>query len=229
MGLGNRARLLASSDGGRRWSLRSRRPLSGLTFGNRSDGWALTDNPLGGSDSLLRSTDGGRSWSWVPNPCRRVGLRPVAVDRATRMRGWIVCFNQPASDDGAIFETRDAGRRWRLGAFGTYIHGKWRERGGFGGGDPAGLAMSPNGSGFLWQGGHGGAALLRTADGGRRWKVVTGFVPDQDFGLSGAMFSSVGGFFLAWRTNEPTNFSELLRTTDAGRHWTTVRRWKPKP
>ena len=150
--------------------------------------------------TLLRSTDGGENWRPVvgPGKPRRVGgrlfnnLRIEDVDFQTPNAGFFL------ADDGRLFSTRNAGRRWT-------------ELPGVGANDAYGVAFSSARNGYLQIPDFGDSSdagfLLRTTDGGKTFRpqfVVSASLPaygvvgsqGTDYllgGTSSLLFSTTGG------------------------------------
>jgi photosystem II stability/assembly factor-like uncharacterized protein len=214
--------LLASTDGGRTWSVVSDRAFNAASFVDADHGWAVAPpTPGAGTYRILATADGGRSWAALPAaPCRTIGF-PVAVSFVSRLHGWIGCAGEGSAGQApkAVAETTDGGRTWHVRARATPPRSRP--------GDPAdvgsismsdyldGIAMRPSGLGLAWEG-RGGT--LRTTDGGRTWRTMppggsdAGPVP-----AGGWAITDRDWLILLW---DPTAQATVLYAThDGGRTW----------
>ena len=92
--------LIATQDGGRRWSAPAEPtegPIVTFTFTGRDAGWAITDQ-----GTLLQTLDSGRSWGTVKTPVTAITLCSAASGRL-----WL------GGDDGNIYVSQDA-ESWSL-------------------------------------------------------------------------------------------------------------------
>jgi hypothetical protein len=103
-------RLLATADGGRRWTTSyrasGRQKLSSVDFVDARHGWIVA------SDGLLRTTDAGRHWRLLSATCPRTQL----VAFATRRLGYAIASRERtrygATTGGVLFRTADGGVHW---------------------------------------------------------------------------------------------------------------------
>ncbi len=205
----------STADGGGHWT---RTALDGPAIAAMagvatSTAWAsslcVDGSPLPCRPGLFRSEDGGRTWSRVSGRSLR------SLTFVDPLRGWAV----DASTDGVV-STGDGGATWTAGGAGP-CPATWAAR-------AVSFATASDGwvacSGVL-SAGSGAKAILRTADGGRRWTTVArvdpfrssglpnvGAIPGDDYVSGIAMASASAGF--AWEAR-----GGLLRTSDGGASW----------
>ncbi len=105
--------ILATKDGGHRWTAQYSGPLSitSFDFVSQRIGWAL------GRSGLLRTVDGGANWSVLPQP--RMPL--ASVDFLTVNVGWGVFRVREGFHpldfppvEGQLVSTQDGGRTWTV-------------------------------------------------------------------------------------------------------------------
>jgi photosystem II stability/assembly factor-like uncharacterized protein len=227
VGSGSHRRLLASSDGGRRWSLRTRRGVFGVSFADARHGFAVTSGDSEAENQhVFSSNDGGRTWRKNRFTCHfRSLFAPIAVARVSTARGWVLCAGEPGTGSQAkgIFITVDGGATWHPRGVVVWQKRHTPARNGLSGsGYVSDIAFDRSGSGLLptYRG-----VQYRTRDGGSHWRVIRGFRLDEDYGTGCSMYSRTGGYLLVLRPGPNGVRPELDRTADAGRHWSLVRRW----
>jgi photosystem II stability/assembly factor-like uncharacterized protein len=126
-----------------------------------------------GSTAIVRTTNRGRTWTAVRGPSRRQGRRTVAlalrdVDMTSGSGGYAL------DTAGRVWRTRNGGRRWT-------------ELPGIGTDDGLALAFGSATSGYLTLQNYPADAdvayVLRTSDGGRRWRpqrIASGEFPGTE-------------------------------------------------
>ena len=159
---GNSGGLGATVDGGKRVTrlLGGRTPYSTMnvldtSLVSRRVGYALVSQNGGMDSALVRTTDGGHTWTQVfPGP-----QPTAAVSFASRQAG----FGQGSVfSPGAQWQTLDGGRSWtKLGI----VPGYWNTV-------PGTFTFPTPEVGYAQTRGAGIGTLIRTADGGRRWRTV---------------------------------------------------------
>jgi photosystem II stability/assembly factor-like uncharacterized protein len=152
-----------------------------------------TDESAHGFRSLLASSDGGRSWATRFRDGRRSWPPIFELRFANARDGWAYALDtyQPQDVD-ALFVTHDGGRTWRSTRF------------------PArpGAVLD---AGTAWAGDDGDAAVWRTDDSGRNWRVTAGRTGTRPYRLLAASRD-----LLPVETPVGT-----LVSRDGGRSWTT--------
>jgi photosystem II stability/assembly factor-like uncharacterized protein len=145
--------ILATSDGGHRWTVQERGnlDLASVDFINATTGWAV------GPDRLLTTSDGGERWTALRVPClSSVHFVSPSTGFAISDRGGSFGLI-PAP--GAVLKTTDGGRTWRPMPASPA--------------DALTVCFNNAEQGWLGAGGQAGK-LYRTEDGGRTWQRVTG-------------------------------------------------------
>jgi photosystem II stability/assembly factor-like uncharacterized protein len=168
----------------------------------------------------MRTRDRGRSWQRVGGPCIRAN--GASLSFVSARHGWLLCTSQPGAgmQPKAVFETRNAGRRWHLVAD-AHFTGIGRSRDGLSAsGYPLGMSFEPGGHGLLWQ---ARGLTYSTRDGGRHWQSLRVTSPEVIEGQAASVVSANTHFLVV--RNGRTNMYELLRLTP-GRRAHIVHRWK---
>lgn len=201
--------VLRTSDGGASWALVSPRTVERPSFATRWHGWAVERS------RIVSTHDGGRHWRTLRGPCVKETF--VEVSLASRTRGWVVCSLQPGAGQQPkeVWSTRDGGRRWQLVNRAPWS-GKRVGRGLCTCGYPRGIAMRPDGAGWLWM---ARGSFYATRDGGRSWTSLPISSPEIVEGRSASLLSGRIGYALFG--HRPA----LRFTRDDGLTWTVVRRW----
>ena len=220
--------LLATSDGGRAWELRTRTSgafFSELRFTDADHGWAVIER--WGSDqrcaapdlaapcsTLMSTTDGGRSWrDRLSRPT--AGIDGPAVTSLQAVEGttaWVIATAAGCSAGSCpreLLATRDAGVSWvvqRSAPGLTFAR--------FASADRGWVAVARAGDV------NGGAEILATSDGGGTWQSQQ-LTATSVVGLDSAsevvawVLTRDGGYCTA---SSCTRY-ELIRTNDGGRTW----------
>ncbi len=183
-----------SADGGDTWvrnraGLPDNYRLTSLAFeaGSSSTLYVATM-----SDGVYRSTDAGRTWSATHALLQREVVQALATGSAP---GTVL-----AGTTAGIFVTNDSGATWVPVADGLKrrpnVHA---------------IAVDPNDPAVLWAGASN--ALLRSIDGGRRWKDT---MPDLEYATVRALaFDVKAGSVFAGVTRDG-----VVRSDDGGATWT---------
>jgi len=123
--------VLATSDGGKTWSVQKtpvETTLFGVHFADAQRGWAT-----GIEQVLLHTTDGGATWNKVQVPGRKgfvLGIYDVAVQGQV---GWAI------GDSGLLLRSTDGGETWTRVDLPIKMAGNWFR----------GIALSPGASGII--------------------------------------------------------------------------------
>jgi len=171
--------ILATADGGLRWTVQRSGPL-GLTsvdFISSQVGWAV------GLDTLLATSDGGAHWTALPEPCPLIrSVHFISPDA-----GFAVAGGRNLSDfgpeipevAGVVLATSDGGRRWQVLPTPA---------------DAQTVCFSDPQDGWLGADGR----LYRTIDGGRSWVPLTAAVQPALPGYPATMIVQCAGPGSAW-------------------------------
>jgi hypothetical protein len=169
-----RSEILATSDGGARWTVqdRGRLDLTSLDFIGNQVGWAV------GASTLLTTTDGGRHWTVLPDPCpliRSVHFVTPEVGFAVAGGSALTAHGGMAPQtSGVLLATSDGGHSWRpLPAPAN----------------PQSVCFSSPASGWLGAGG----GIYRTTNAGHSWTVATAGPRPGVSGGPYTMFLQCGG------------------------------------
>src|SRR5438270_827894 len=99
--------VMATSDGGQTWRVErvplSVRALTGITFVDQLDGWAV------GSQAIVATSNGGASWTVQDTP-QQTELYNVAF--ANALTGWAVGSDIAGNPAGVILSTSNGGASW---------------------------------------------------------------------------------------------------------------------
>jgi len=217
--------LWASSDGGKRFTLRSHLPARVQTVAEASTEEPVAEElqrlghqvayvlaplarPTGSASAhsggaLLVTTDGGRHWKAETDPCASVSGpfgRMDAFGASSHGVLWVACGGQP----GAGMESKDVERSVNGGrSWSTVLAPS------FSAGYVADLAVLSRSSVVL---GLARAEPLWTSDGGQHWTTL------RALPRSVVTLAALGPKDLwAWSYNEP---GALWRSVDGGKHWT---------
>lgn len=217
-----RTNLLHSRDGGRTWKVVDRNRLQDVSFTNGSHGWGLrrpaddgdpktTDSPY--RRVILKKTrDGGRSWVRRAEPCRATVA--ASISRISRRKGWIVCASEPGVRQQlkTLKRTLDGGQTWQ----------KRPEPPRKGYVDE--IFFLPRDRGWLWGWRY---KVHKTSNGGRTWRQLEYFEPDQDFVESMWFVNKHRGYAAYWYydSGQTTRTYELVTTRDGGNSWRVRQRW----
>ena len=174
--------LLATTDGGRRWTVQrsGRLNLTSVDFISGTAGWAV------GADALLTTSDGGARWTALPEPGPCLPIRSVHF--ISPQDGFAVAGGSGIADfgpqtpqsGGVVLVTSDGGHSWRVRSAPA---------------DAQTVCFSDPRDGWLGAGGR----LYRTTDGGRSWAQVTaGMQPASDGGFPTVMIVQCAGADSAW-------------------------------
>jgi hypothetical protein len=169
--------ILATADGGQRWSVqdRGRLNLTAVDFISPQVGWAV------GTGSLLRTTDGGARWIPLPDPCvRSVHFVSASVGFAIAGGTNNSQFGLTAPEaGGTVLTTTDGGRSWRP------VPGPK---------NPQVVCFNTSSQGWL-----GAAGMLyRTNDGGSSWIEATAGPGGFRAGYLPTMVVQCAGHGSAW-------------------------------
>jgi photosystem II stability/assembly factor-like uncharacterized protein len=182
-------RMLATSDGGRRWSFLPALPArasGGIDFVDARHGWLL-------AGSLYRTDDGGKSWTRLPFHCgenQMIG-RLSFVGRYT---GFLLCAVMNGPFAVSLYRSDDSGASWHeVSVVDQMAH------------DMGAFEFISTRVGFVSA---GFGNLLRTDDGGRTFHQVPG-----------TPFESVQAASWFGHTGYVATFSVLMKTLDAGAQW----------
>jgi hypothetical protein len=171
--------ILATTDGGLRWTAQRTGPL-GLTsvdFISSQVGWAV------GTDTLLATSDGGAHWTALPEPCPPIrSVHFISPDAGFAVAGGrnLGDFG-PAIPEiaGVVLATGDGGRSWQVLPTPA---------------DPQTVCFSDPRDGWLGADGR----LYRTTDGGRSWVPLTAAVQLALPGYPATMIVQCAGPGSAW-------------------------------
>jgi hypothetical protein len=215
------ATLLASTNMGDSWNVRSSEPVRSPVLIDPLHVWALGSGGAQGQPSVLETLDGGATWNERPSPCGGATPSAQVVEFISSSIGWIGCVGDAGagSEAKAIVETKDGGRSWAtLSSIA------------FDGSTPVGtipgsralvgLAMANATTGWLWTTG----ALFQTVDGGRIW-TVSGFADASGATTVKAATRSGASSGYVLIEDSAGQRMRLLHTSDAGRHWTPLFAW----
>lgn len=109
--------VLSSSDGGRTVHLAGQAPLRGDPYGIAvppGQASVITLAAASGISFLDRSANGGKTWAEVSYPTGGAGWSSLSY--VSPAVGWVV-LGGPASGDGQLLQTSDAGATWHLAGF----------------------------------------------------------------------------------------------------------------
>jgi photosystem II stability/assembly factor-like uncharacterized protein len=196
---GSDAGVFRSTDASDSWH---RTELSGLT---RALAAAPTDPPTIFADSFLaalgvalfRSTDSGETWQ--PSDLDAAPLSGVVVDPHDPRRLYIGTGHSYGVSDGGIWTSSDAGVHWMATALKS-----------FDGVNP--LAVDPQSSDVVYAG--YGAGLLKSTDGGRRWRAMNNGLPEG--GVGEMVFDPVDPRLMY------VSAGDVLASTDAAATWSVL-------
>lgn len=150
--------ILATSDGGRHWTVQERGDLDlvSVDFVSARTGWAL------GPDMLLTTADGGTRWTALHVPCLN------SLDFLTRDFGFAISggngLSWPADAHASVVRSTNGGRSWESLATPA---------------NPQTVCFDNPSRGWLGADGN----LYRTSDGGRRWTLVTAAPSAGDYAM----------------------------------------------
>jgi hypothetical protein len=168
--------ILATSDGGDRWTVQDAGSLNltSVDFVSAQDGWAV------GLHSVLATTDGGGHWAALADPCIRSVhfVSPQTGFAIAGGRGSTTASPAPAGG-GQVLSTIDGGRSWRLLRTPA---------------DAQTVCFDNAEQGWLGAAGE----LYRSADGGRRWALVTAGAQELKAGYPATMVVQCAGAGAAW-------------------------------
>jgi photosystem II stability/assembly factor-like uncharacterized protein len=168
--------ILATSDGGRRWTVQDTGSLNltSVDFISAQDGWAV------GTDSVLATTDGGAHWTALADPCIR------SVHFVTPQTGFAIAGGTGSSssspvpaDGGRVLATTDGGRSWHALPAPA---------------DAQTVCLDNTRQGWLGAGGR----LYRSTDGGYGWTQVTAGAAPPSPGATATMIVQCAGAGAAW-------------------------------
>jgi len=171
--------ILATADGGRRWTVQRRGQLNltSVDFVSGQVGWAV------GNSTLLATSDGGAHWAALPEPC------PVirSVHFISPEAGFAVAGGSNVLDvgpvtpqtAGVVLATGDGGRSWRRLPTPA---------------DAQTVCFSDPQDGWLGADGR----LYRTTDGGRIWAQATAGIAPASVGDPATMIVQCAGPGSAW-------------------------------
>jgi len=173
--------ILATADGGRRWTVQRRGPLNltSVDFIGARDGWAV------GTDTVLATSDGGARWAALPEPEPCLPIRSVhfiSPDTGFAVAGGRDIADvgpETAETGGVVLATSDGGRRWRVLPAPA---------------DAQTVCFSGPQAGWLGAGGR----LYRTTDGGLSWAQVTAGPRASVGGYPAVMIVQCTGAGAAW-------------------------------
>lgn len=167
--------ILATTDGGRRWTRQDSGALNltSVDFVSDQDGWAV------GADRLVATTDGGTHWAALPDPCvRSVHFVSASTGYAIAGGSNLGPFTAPASD-GKVLGSTDGGRSWRVLPAPANAQS---------------VCFDAAGHGWLGAGGR----LYRSADGGRSWTQAVAAPRAASAGSPATMIVQCAGDGSAW-------------------------------
>ena len=216
--VGDAGVILATSNGGKSWSLQEgpiRENLRGVYFRDRQSGWAVGENGV-----MLSTQDGGKTWALARRGKSTLNTVIFVDDNS----GWAT------GAGGVIMETRDGGKSWQTQSSGTYAN-------------LTGIQFVGTNHGFVF----GGGSLLETDNTGGDWHPLTRlvrprlstvqFVDSQKgwaVGEVGALSTEDGGrswrslhsdlrlnsvCFINGQTGWAAGQSGIVVTADGGKHW----------
>jgi photosystem II stability/assembly factor-like uncharacterized protein len=196
---GDGGAVLATTDGGRTWTLQSRlrrRAIQELVLAG-SNVWAvaasLRPDMVAGTAHLYRSSDDGRDWRPMPTP---VSTRFPSLSFPTPRTGFFAY-------DGGLFRTTNGGNRWQRVSRRNLRNARFAT-------PRIGLASS-----FVADSNE----LVYTTDGGAQWHRSS-LRPGTT--ISGIAVLDKRHWWLNGSSDTPSR-GTLLRTSDAGRRWDAIR------
>jgi photosystem II stability/assembly factor-like uncharacterized protein len=199
-----------STNGGESWTpmlkLGELSHINNLYFTDDLQGWAIGDRLIDSRSQpvLLHTIDAGQTWE------ESAALESDNTDRPYGVELYSIFFLNPdvgiISGSGSIWITKDAGRTW--GRQATRINGETDIR-------LSKLQFIDEINGYAAYGPVRGAVphhLVRTADGGRSWKILQ--MPESFFttGLSDFHFVDSANGFAVFQGG-------LFKTNDGGKSW----------
>ena len=206
-GGGQRATILASSDGGRTWTTQytddALSEIQEIAFADKLHGWAI--NRIGGwNDSraaeLLATTDGGLHWQVQ----KTFPGTPIAwaIAFADTTHGWVIgglYADGQAGYGGQVWSTSDGGATW------TRLPEPQ--------GDIVELdAVTCSDREHVWIGATGREPVFRSTDGGRTWLEAT-----EGIGRTDVRALAFGDSSHGWALTQ--NGIRIVATTDGGATW----------
>jgi hypothetical protein len=168
--------ILATSDGGDRWTVQDAGSLdlTSVDFISAQDGWAV------GVQSVLATTDGGAHWTPVADPCiRSVHFVSPQTGFAIAGGSGSTTLSPAPADGGRVLGTTDGGQSWHLLRTPA---------------DAQTVCFDNAEQGWLGAAGQ----LYRSADGGRRWTLVTAGAKELKAGYLATMVVQCAGAGAAW-------------------------------
>lgn len=219
--------IAATTDGGRRWTVVGREPLTkvgfstyvydcGLDFVTPSVGWCQAEPPYVGSEGvdLYRTTDGGRHWQRVsvtgPDG-NKPGSLPWGGDKdiqfTSQSTGW-ASFTGPKA--APLYETTNGGKTWIKRRVAAPPGGPIDSGSGFAG-VPL-VSRSRGAVGYTIDGSPLRSVVYVSTDRGAAWRPVTPPGPPE-----GWVVDAISG--TSWRL---VDGDHILATDNAGRTWRTI-------
>jgi photosystem II stability/assembly factor-like uncharacterized protein len=181
-----------------------------------------------GGAYVYKTTDGGRHWQ--PTGARGAGWMSDILSLTADPRHPGTLY---AGTDTAVYKTADGGRSWRpfkqglfqqsgtARPFGTAGTTSWNRNNGW----VLGIAVDPIDSNTVYS--VAGAAVRKSTDGGRTWKVV--LLPDKVRGERRVAFSRIAiaptrpeSIYAIAHGVQYLGRTAIYESTDAGRHWHTT-------
>jgi photosystem II stability/assembly factor-like uncharacterized protein len=211
---------MLTTDGGGTWRSDTVRGGEKLDF---RGAWAIDERNAwllsvgsGAQSRVYRTTDGGRQWRQQLAASGPKGFFDAIAFWDAR-RGMVL--GDPVDGEFEIYTTDDGGHHWRR----QHTPAALPDEGAFAASNSC-LVLRGTHEAWFGTGGHGGARVFHSTDGGGSWAVAG--TPVRDDGASAGIFSlafadGLTGVAVGGDYSKPAAAYNIAVTADGGRTWTT--------